>query len=160
MVLWFYFIGPSQMVLREAGKMGSGLVLAYRATDYVAFSDSRAFSIRIGHHSLVIDGLLTKMKTRSGAFITAWNSFSKSQSAGANAYWDRELKRYLSARGFAFFPGEGRGEIGEWPPESSILAFGMSRQQAASIGRRFRQNAIVYVPLGRPAELVMLRWSG
>ena len=136
--------------------MRSGLVLAYRATDYVAFSDSRAFLVRIGHHSLVIDGLLTRMKTRSGAFITAWNPFSKSQSAGANAYWDREL----SARGFAFLAGEGRGEIGVWPPESSILAFGMSRAQAASIGRRFRQNAIVYVPLGRPAELVMLRWLG
>src|SRR5664280_77533 len=78
----------------------------------------------------------------------------------SNAYWDRELKGYLSARGFAFLAGEGRGEIGEWPPESSILAFGMSRAQAASIGRRFRQNAIVYVSLGRPAELVMLRWLG
>jgi hypothetical protein len=156
------FVSPhgGQKVPRETGKMRSGLVLAYRATDYVAFSDNRAFLVRIGHHSLVIDGLLTRMKTRGGAFITAWNPFTKSQSAGANAYWDRELKGYLSARGFAFLAGEGRGEIGEWPPESSILAFGMSRTQAASIGRRFRQNAIVYVPLGRPAELVMLRWLG
>ena len=140
--------------------MLSDLVLAYRATDYVAFDDSRALLVRIGHHSLVIDGLLTRMKTRSGAFITAWNPFSKSQSAGANAYWDRELKSHLKVHGFAFLAGEGRGEIGEWPPESSIFAFGMSREQAATIGRRFRQNAIVYVPLGRPAELVMLRWLG
>jgi Protein of unknown function (DUF3293) len=142
------------------GTMRSGVVLAYRATDYLAVSDGRAFIIRIGRHSLVIDGLLTRMKTRSGAFITAWNPFSKGQSAGANAYWDRELKAYLSARGFAFLAGEGRGEIGGWPPESSVLALGMSRAQAASIGRRFRQNSIVYVPLGRPAELVILRWLG
>jgi Protein of unknown function (DUF3293) len=138
--------------------MQSGLVLAYRATDYVAHSDGRAFLIRIGHHSLIIDGLLTSKKARSGAFITAWNPFGKSLSAGANAYWDRELKGYLSAHRLAYFAGEGRGNTGEWPPESSIFAFGMSRTQAASIGRRFRQNAIVYVPLGRPAELVMLRW--
>jgi hypothetical protein len=109
---------------------------------------------------LVIDGLLARMKARSGALITAWNPFSKSLTAGANAYWDRELKSYLGARGFAFLAGEGRGQTGEWPPESSILAFGMSRAQAATIGRRFRQNAIVYVPLGRPAELVILRWLG
>jgi hypothetical protein len=51
--------------------MRSDLVLAYRATDYVAFSDGRAFFVRIGHHSLVIDGLLTRMKARSGTFITA-----------------------------------------------------------------------------------------
>jgi Protein of unknown function (DUF3293) len=140
--------------------MQSGLVLAYRATDYVAYSDGRAFPIRIGQHSLVIDRLLTRMKTRSGAFITAWNPFSKTQSAGANLYRDRELKAYLSARGFPYIAGEGRGTTGEWPPESSILALGMSRMQAAFIGRRFRQNAIVYVPLGRPAELVMLRWVG
>jgi hypothetical protein len=140
--------------------MLSGLVLAYRATDYVAYSDGRVFLIRIGHHSLVIDGLFTRMKAGSGVFITAWNPFGRSLSAGANAHWDRELKGYLSARGFAYFVGEGRGRTGEWPPESSILALGMSRAQAASIGRRFRQNAIVYVPLGRPAELVMLRWLG
>jgi hypothetical protein len=140
--------------------MPSDLVVAYRATDYVAFNDSRAFLIRVGRHSLVIDGLLTRMKTRSGAFITAWNPFSKSQSTGANAYWDRELKSYLRARGLAFLAGEGRGQIGEWPPEPSVFAFGMSRAQAASIGRRFRQNAILYVSLGRPAELVMLRWLG
>jgi hypothetical protein len=140
--------------------MSSDLILAYRATDYVAFDGSRAFSIRIGRHSLVVDGLLAKMKAKSGAFITAWNPFSKSQSARTNAYWDRELKSYLSARGLAFLAGEGRGETRGWPPEPSIFAFGMSSQQAASIGRRFRQNAIVYVPLGRPAELVVLRWLG
>jgi hypothetical protein len=140
--------------------MHSGLVLAYRATDYLAYSGNRVFLIRIGHHSLVIDGLLTRMKTKSGAFVTAWNPFSKSLSAGVNAYWDRELKGHLRARGFAYFVGEGRGTTGEWPPESSVLAFGMSRAQAASIGRRFRQNAVVYVPLGRPAELVTLRWLG
>jgi hypothetical protein len=140
--------------------MPSDLVLAYRATDYVAFNGSRAFLVRIGHRSLVIDGLLTRMKKRSGAFITAWNPYSKSRNTGANAYWDRELKSVLRARGFAFLAGEGRGQIGEWPPEPSVFAFGISRARAASIGRRFRQNAIVYVPLGRPAELLMLRWLG
>jgi uncharacterized protein DUF3293 len=125
--------------------MRSGLVLAYRATDYVAYSGGRVFLIRIGQHSLIIDRLLTRMKARSGSFITAWNPFSKRLSAGANSYWDRELKDYLSARGFAYFAGEGRGRTREWPPESSILALGMSRAQAASTGRRFRQNAIVYV---------------
>jgi hypothetical protein len=140
--------------------MPSDLVLAYRATDYVAFNDSREFLIRIGRHSLVIDELFARMKTSSGVVITAWNPYSKSLSPGANAYWDRELKVYLNARRFAFLAGEGRGEIGEWPPEPSVLAFGMSRAQASSIGRRFRQNAIVYVSLGRPAELVVLRWLG
>jgi hypothetical protein len=140
--------------------MPPDLVLAYQATDYLVFNDNRTYTVRVGCRSLCIDGLLASKKVGSGAFITAWNPFSKSLSAGANAYWDRELKRDLSARGFAFLEGEGRGEIGEWPPEPSVFAFGLSRAQAASIGRRFRQNAIVYVSWGRPAELVMLRWLG
>jgi hypothetical protein len=138
--------------------MPSDLLRAYWATDYVTFNDGQTFLVRIGHHSLAVDGLLARMKTRSGAFITAWNPFSKIQSAGANAYWDRELRNYLSVRGFKFIKGEGRGETEEWSPEPSMFAFGMSRTEASTTGRRFRQNAIVYVSLGRPAELVLLRW--
>ena len=140
--------------------MRSDLVSAYLATDYVAFSEGRAVPIQAGKHSLAVDRLLVRMSARSGAFITAWNPFSKSRSVGANAYWDRELRSCLSTQGFAFLAGEGRGQIEEWPAEASLFAFGISRARAAAIGRRFRQNAIVYVPLGRPAQLMMLRWLG
>jgi Protein of unknown function (DUF3293) len=138
--------------------MQSGLVLAYRATDYVAHGNGWAVVIRIGHHSLVADRLLASMQVRSGAFITAWNPFSQELNFKANEHWGRDLKRYLSVRGFAFAEGEGRGGTGAWPPEPSILAFGISRAEASIIGRKYRQNAFVYVPRGRPAELVMLRW--
>jgi hypothetical protein len=98
------------------------------------------------------------MKAKSGIFITAWNPFSKSLGLGANEHWNRELKRYLIVRGIVFLEGEGRGRASEWPPEPSFFAFGTSRAEGSAIGRRYRQNAIVYVQLGRPAELVMLRW--
>jgi hypothetical protein len=52
----------------------------------VAFSEGRAVCIQVGKHSLAVDRLLVSMKARSGAFITAWNLFSKSRSADANAY--------------------------------------------------------------------------
>jgi Protein of unknown function (DUF3293) len=136
----------------------SSLVSAYRATDYVARSGGWAVVIRIGHRSLVVDRLLARMHVMSGAFITAWNPFSRNLSFQANEHWDRELKRYLSVRRFAFVEGEGRGRIGEWPPEPSIFAFGISRVEASAIGRRYRQNAVVYASRDRPAELVMLRW--
>ena len=138
--------------------MQSVLVSAYRATDYVAQGHGCTAVVRVGQQSLVVDALLARMHVRSGAFITAWNPFSKSLSVGTNEYRDRELKRYLSVRGVAFLEGEGRGRTGEWPPEPSILAFGISRTEASAIGRRYRQNAVVYVRRGRPAELVMLRW--
>jgi Protein of unknown function (DUF3293) len=138
--------------------MPSDLISAYRATDYVAHSNGSVVVMQIGRHSLVVDKLLARMRARSGVFITAWNPFSKELSFKANKHWDRALKRDLGARGFTFVEGEGRGRTGEWPPEPSVLVFGISRTEAAAIGRRYRQNAVVYVPQGRPAELVMLRW--
>jgi hypothetical protein len=140
--------------------MASNLISAYLATDYVVFSKGRTVSIRVGQRSLFVDALLTRIGARSGTFITAWNPFSKSQSVGTNTQRDRELRRYLTANGFAFLTGEGHGQVGDWPPEHSVFALAVSRTQAASVGRRFLQNAIVYVPLGRPAELIMLRWMG
>jgi hypothetical protein len=137
--------------------MQSTLVSAYSATDYVAHGNGWVVVIRIGYHSLV-DKLLARMHASNGAFIAARNLYSKGLSFEANKHWDLELKRYLSVRGVAFLEGEGRARIGEWPPEPSILGFGISRTEASAIGRRYRQNAIVYVRLGRPAELVMLRW--
>jgi hypothetical protein len=138
--------------------MQSNLVSAYKATEYVAHDSGWVVVIQIGHHSVVVDRLLARMHAKDGAFITAYNPFSKELGFEANEHWDRELKRYLSVRGFAFVEGEGRGRTGGWPPEPSVLAFGISRTEASAIGRRFRQNAVVYVPRGRPAELVMLRW--
>ena len=58
----------------------------------------------------------------------------------------------------------GTGWPSFWAPldkavdETTDRSFGMSRTEAGTTGRRFRQNAIVYVSLGRPAELVLLRW--
>jgi hypothetical protein len=138
--------------------MQSTLISAYLETDYVAHGNGRVVVVRIGQQSMVVDALLARMHARNGALITAWNPFSKSLSLGANEYWNRDLKRYLIIRGVTFVEGEGRGRVGEWPPEPTIFAFGISRTEASAIGRRYRQNAIVYVPQGRPAELVMLRW--
>jgi hypothetical protein len=140
--------------------MKSDLVSVYLATDYVVFDRRKSVAVRVGQRSRSVDALLARWQAKTGAFITAWNAFGRAESVGTNALRDRVLKRYLIGNGFACLSGEGRGRTGEWPPEPSLLAFGMSRAQAASIGRRFRQNAIVYVPLGMPAELITLRWLG
>jgi hypothetical protein len=57
------------------------------------------------------------MRTRSGSFITAWNPFSKESSLKANERWNRELKRYLSAKE----KGAEEQEIGL--PKSSLAPF-------------------------------------
>jgi hypothetical protein len=155
-----YVIATNRSLQNDSlrGPMQSDLVSAYRATDYVVHGNGLDVVIRIGYRSLIRDKLLAKMNATSGAFITAWNPFSHGLSFAANKHWDFDLKRYLSFRGVTFLEGEGRGKIGEWPPEPSVFALGLSRREASAIGRRYRQNAIVYMRRGGAAELVMLRW--
>lgn len=140
--------------------METEIVAAYRATFYVAYGTHQETIIRIGSRSLETDRLLAKMRVRSGAFITGWNPYSSPLNERRNEQWDRLLKRYLCMHSIRYIEGEGRDSAGDWPPERSVLAFGVSYVAASSIGRRFRQNAIVYVASGQPAELVMLRWMG
>ncbi len=68
----------------------------------------------------------------------------------------RELEHVVQERGFASYPGESIGDDGLWPPESSLLVLGIGRIDAARLGQRFGQLAVVYGELGQEAELVVV----
>lgn len=133
------------------------LLSAYRSTDYVVFKGTQEVVIRIGERSGVVEQLLHRFRSRSAAFITAWNPFSKTLSRIQNNYRQRCLLAHLRRLRRPSLHGEGRGTIGDWPPERSALVFQIDRRRAEAIGRNFRQNAIVFVQCGRPAELILLR---
>lgn len=128
------------------------LISHFRATDYRC----GAVTLRVGRRSLAVDQLLARRRARSCAFITACSPFSNRTSDGINKLRSRELRRDLSSRGFAFDNALGQGY--DWPAEESVLVFGISRPEASAIGRRYRQDAIVYARRDRPAELILLRW--
>lgn len=135
----------------------SPLITAFIATDYVVRGDGVDITIRVGRRSLAVDRLLARVRADTCTFITAWNPYSTASSLGANRRADRELRRELRAARIIFFEGVGRGSE---HAETSVLAFGLSRVRSAEIGRRYRQDAIVYTRRGRPAELIALRWLG
>ena len=117
-----------------------GLAAAYRATDYIVRGGP---AMRIGQR--------TKLP-RAAVFITACNPFGCRRPPFQNVSANRRLHaRFGHARA-----GIGRGWDGAWPAESSLLLTGLRLREAAALGRRLRQVAIVYVPRGRPAELVAL----
>jgi hypothetical protein len=133
------------------------LVLAYHATDYVAFAGSTQITLRIGRRDASVDRLLVRMRVATAAFVTAWNPFSRVLSDGMNRARQARLEADLRSRGLRYLRGEGRGMTGNWPPEESAMIFNLSRQDAGWLGRRWGQNAIVYVRLNRAPELIMLR---
>ncbi len=123
------------------------LLRLYRRTDYVL--DGHVH-VAIGHASAETDALLRCLNHRRAALITAANPRSRSMAEA----WNRRMTRNLAAatRQRPSRPAEGR--LGAWR-EAGMLVCGDPRL-LATIGRRFRQNAIVLVESGRRARLMIL----
>jgi hypothetical protein len=130
---------------------------SYLATNYVVNNRGREVIIRPGYKSRDVDGLLARCGVRDAAFVTAWNPYSRLLSISLNRERQRHLEKQLLRMGLRYLKGEGRGEIGAWPPEESALVLGATREIAKAIGRRWQQNAIVFVRLRHKAELIMLQ---
>jgi uncharacterized protein DUF3293 len=125
-----------------------GLLGAYRRTEYEA--DGAA--ARVGRGSASVDALLRRLGARQGgAFVTAWNPWSRRMPAGWNARMTARLRE--AARRLPSVEGEGRGR--GWSERHLLLV--ADPRRAAALARRFRQNAIVVVRSGAPARLVLLR---
>ena len=110
--------------------------------------------LRIGAPSAELDTLLEAEGAASAAFLTAANPRGEQQSYAANEAAMQALRSSLT---WPFREGEGRDPQGRWPAEPSLLIIGISRGEAEVLGRKFEQNAIVFVEKGGAAELVLLR---
>jgi hypothetical protein len=128
----------------------------YLATDFVVKIHGREVTITPNKRSPAVEQVLCRFRARTAAFITACNPFSRIQSEITNGRAHSALLGTIRYHGWRFIEGYGQGHDRRWPPEKSILVFGLTRAAAAHLGRRYRQNAIVFVRVGRPAELVPL----
>ncbi len=128
---------------------------AYRVTDYVVFS-SPSVVLRIDQSNAELDALLVREGKQSAAFISAWNPYSERKAQEENDRAHRTLMDDLKQRGYALIEGEGKGRVGDWPAEKSVLAIGIDRVASEEVGRRFLQNAIVFHELGEPSKLLPL----
>jgi hypothetical protein len=129
---------------------------AYRNTRYWVFADPDKFFLTIGVPSHEIQSLFDRFNVSTATFITAYNPFSGPVSEAENEQAQVALKADLKRLGKAILYGEGAGADGCWPPEPSFLALGLSRRDAEALGRKYKQNAIVWISDGCVPELVML----
>lgn len=123
---------------------------AYARTAYGA----EGATARIGRRDAGIDALLARMGVRQGAFLTAWNPWSRRMPRGWN---ERMLARLQqAARRWPAAEGWGRGEGRGLPWAERHLLVGADPRPLARLARRFRQHAIVVVRAGAPARLCVL----
>jgi Protein of unknown function (DUF3293) len=131
-------------------------IKAYLETDYCVFAESE-FVLRVGNTNDSLTKLYKRYKTNSGAFITAFNPFSKGIGEEANIARQAELEKELSLRDLAFFKGIGKHPSGEWIAEPSYFVLGLSLEAAKALGKKYDQNAIVWCGSDAIPELVLLR---
>ncbi|HYF06740.1 MAG TPA: DUF3293 domain-containing protein [Acetobacteraceae bacterium] len=134
-----------------------GLRAAYGRTDY----EAEGAVARIGERSPAVDAVLARLGARRGAFVTAWNPYSRRMPAGWNARMQARLRE--AARRHAFAEGTGRARrriprrplVERWAERHLLIA--ADPRRIAVLGRRFRQHAIMVARRGAPGVLVPIR---
>lgn len=137
--------------------ISTDLIAAYADTEYRVHVGDHILTLRVDQASPDLAEAYQRTGSTSAAFITADNPFSETATDAENAVNHAALGQHLRDLTAHIFDGEGHGMTGDWPPEKSYLALGLSREQACALGIQFRQNAIVFADSDAIPRLVLLR---
>lgn len=150
-----------QLLLHESpaatdSRISPTLDAEYRATTYRIYGPPGAtpIDLHVGEVSPRLDKLLAGYAIEPWAFITAWNPGSHSLPTEVNNTRHAELLQLVRERGWRFYAGNGIPSNSDWEPERSMLVLGISKDEAAILGKRFGQNAVVAGQRGGKAQLV------
>ena len=113
--------------------------------------------MRIGEKSEFLQSLCVETGSKSALFITAFNPEGIAHASDENIKFQKELGDIAANIADLIFEGEGGDPSGIWPPEQSYLIIGVDRSTSVELGKRFRQNAILWIGSDYIPELVMLR---
>ena len=128
----------SDRVIIDAATLG-----AYRDTDYRVFAGSGVVTLRIGERSDALRALHVAAGVDCSVFITACNPFGAVREAADNDAAMQRLLAYLGECGIVWIRGEGQGRDSAWPAEPSVLALGVTANDARHLCAMFEQNAVV-----------------
>ena len=132
-------------------------VRAYLATDYRLGHTAEDIILTIGQRSARLAALFAANSVTCGAFLTAYNPRGTIQSDAANAAGHAERAGLLREQGHRAIEGSGSEEGTNWPSEKSWFALGLPLEPARALGRRFDQDAIVWVGPDTVPQLILLR---
>ena len=137
-------------------ELAASLVAAYRETLYEVES-AQPMVLRVGERSEPLAQLMEAGGHTGAVYITACNPYSEPLGGAENGALQDGLREALAREGAVLLDGRGRHPGGGWEPEASFLAFGFQRDEAAELGRRWRQNAVLWIGPGAVPELLLLK---
>lgn len=132
-------------------------VRAYLATQYRLGHTDNDIVLTVGEYSDRLATLFDSASVECGAFLTAYNPQGRQQTDDANDVAHANLAAMLLQIGMQVIEGSGSEEGTDWPVERSYFALGLGFEDAASIGRKFDQDAIVWVGRDAVPKLILLR---
>ncbi len=132
-------------------------IKAYEATHYRAGAGPKACVLRIGQHSPELALRYVATGADSALFITAFNPFGEAQGNKANEDVHAQLGEVLRTLVADVTEGAGADPTKKWDPEMSYLARGISAEDARELGRRFKQDAVVWAGEDAIPKLLLLR---
>jgi hypothetical protein len=103
------------------------------------------FTLRPRIRSVEIERLFSDKNHQSASCITAFNPASKVCSDEENFSFHEKLIWEVESMCIQFSPMLGRCPHGNWKSENGLLLLGISLTQAKQLGRKFNQNAIVFI---------------
>jgi len=127
--------------------------------------------IQIGQHNSGLAKLMADVDVTTAAYLTAFNPYSEQLSLVDNEAAQQKLISDLTTLNVSVMHGEGRDAHGKWPAEPSLLALGISLQDAEVLADRYGQNAFVWIanrdcvphlrlryPIGIPSNEEAQKW--
>ncbi len=132
-------------------------VRANEATHYRVGTGPKTLLLRIGQHSPNLTQRYLFNGANCAIFITAFNPLGKAQNDEANAVVHARLGEVLRALVADVIEGAGADPTGQWPPEKSYFALGISAEVARDLGRRFKQDAVFWIGEDAVPQLLLLR---
>jgi CRISPR/Cas system CSM-associated protein Csm4 (group 5 of RAMP superfamily) len=112
-------------------------------------------AFRINQNCPEIDQVLKKATVTQAAFITAWNPRSERMEKQVNNLAQNQLQNELIEGSLPYLFGYGEDSQGIWK-EESFLVLGIEREWACAMGKKYGQNAIVWLEIGQEPQLIFL----
>lgn len=132
-----------------------GLLQAFQDTDYRVHHQP-PFVLKIGEANPALVNLYQQHACSRATYVTACNPLSENVGEERNAELQGELADVLREQSLFFIPGVGQSSHGDWS-EPSFLVLDLSLNQAEALGRRFRQNALLWCGPDAVPQLILLR---
>lgn len=135
-----------------------GLLAIYKKSDYrVQDASCTPFVMHIDEPCEPLQALMRNSGAHSACFISAYNPRSEPRTEAENLRAQESLRQEVAGLGLRMLDGVGEDPGGECAGEPCLLVLAITRKDTESLGRRYGQNAVLWMEADGVPKLMLLR---